>query len=122
MRLERLFPPGSGTYQAVIVVCPAGLALRQRESAPFMCHLPGDVKVLPSLSGVLEADFLGASAARCDPLGTRRSTRSLKKREISDDVDCASFEVPRARAATHSAVALKRAATAGNSEVRMNPK
>jgi hypothetical protein len=80
---------------------------------------PGDVEVLPRLSGVLDEDFLGSAAGGAEALRPRRLAGGLEERERAGRVDRAALEVPRARAATSAAVAQRTAATAGESESRM---
>ena len=73
----------------------------------------------------MEVVYLGDHVLRScapggDPLCLRRSGSSPERYPTASDVDCAALEVERARDATHSAVALRSAATAGDSEVRMD--
>jgi hypothetical protein len=75
---------------------------------------PGYVEVVR-----LHQDFYGSPAG--GPL-RRRSSRAGKVFERSarpNDIDRASLEVERARDATHSAVALSRAPSGGNTNVPM---
>jgi hypothetical protein len=46
----------------------------------------------------------------------------LKASSIADEVDCASLEVERARDATHNAIALRSAETAGDRDARTDSK
>lgn len=77
---------------------------------------PGDVEVIPFVD-----DFLRSGAAGRDTLRVGRPSSEENSRSWSDDVDSASLEVERARDATHSAVALSSAATAGDTETRNGP-
>ena len=63
-------------------------------------------------------DFLRSGAVRTDALDPCDVRRSGKRRWAANEIDRAASEVPRARDATHSAVALRRAATAGDTEPR----
>lgn len=74
------------------------------------------MEVFPRRPWELDEGFFPASARRTD---SRRSGVPGGRVEVcraADDVDSASCEVERARCATHSAIALRSAATAGDSE------
>lgn len=67
---------------------------------------------------VADLDFLRSSAAMRDSLRVSGCGSASKVDTIADCVDCTAEEVVRALRATHSAVALNSAATAGESETR----
>jgi hypothetical protein len=63
-------------------------------------------------------DFLRPGAVRADPLGSGEPLERCTLATRDDNICCSSREMERARAATHRAVALRRAATAGDNSVR----
>ena len=68
---------------------------------------------------ILKDHFLRSCATGTDPLRVGRCSASDKACSWSDKVDTTSFEMVRARYATHRAIAFNRPTTAANSEVGM---
>jgi hypothetical protein len=67
----------------------------------------------------LHQDFRRACTARCAARRSGMPGGVVKASSIADEVDCAAREVLRALDATHSAIALRSAATAGDSDSRI---
>ncbi len=70
---------------------------------------PCDVEMIS-----LVYDFDRASVQVCEPRRSKLSGNVLELSATAREIDCASLEMEAARAATHSAVALRRAPSGGN--------
>jgi hypothetical protein len=112
-----MFLLGSGKRRTVRSAADPSHTTDRLPLPALIVALPGDVEVV-----ALKDHFLGSGTPGCDSLGSGGCACSRESDTAACDVDRASSEVVRARDATHSPVALRRAATGGNNQSRMSGK